>query len=58
MEDGSRKVIEVAQAPQVGSRVTLEGSSIRTSDGAVYRAPAPVVAPTPQEAPIYQGGNR
>ena len=57
MEDGSRRVLEVAQAPNVGSRVTLEGSTIRTSDGASYRAPVPVatqVENRPQ--PVYQQG--
>lgn len=57
MEDGSRRTIEVAQPPNVGSRVTVEGSTIRTNEGAVYRAPAPVTVPnTVQPAPAYQGG--
>ncbi len=55
MEDGSRRMVEVAQPPNVGSRVTLEGSTIRTNDGAVYRAPAPVAAPVNQQQPTYQG---
>ena len=50
MEDGSRRTVEVAQPPNVGSRVTVEGSTIRTNDGAVYRAPAPVAAPANQPA--------
>ncbi|MEO6017283.1 MAG: glycine zipper 2TM domain-containing protein [Polaromonas sp.] len=50
MEDGSRRTIEVAQPPSVGSRVTVEGSSIRSSDGVTYRAPAPVAAPVNQPA--------
>ena len=54
MEDGSRRTVEVAQPPSVGSRVTVEGSSIRTNDGAIYRAPAPVAANPVQSAPIYQ----
>jgi outer membrane lipoprotein SlyB len=40
MEDGSRRMVEVAQPPSVGSRVTVEGSTIRKHDGAVYRPPA------------------
>ena len=54
MEDGSRRTVEVAQPPSVGSRVTVEGSSIRTNDGAIYRAPAPVAANPVQSAPMYQ----
>ncbi len=55
MEDGSHRTIEVAQPPNVGSRVTVEGSTIRSNDGAVYRAPAPV-APVAQQQPqpVYQ----
>jgi outer membrane lipoprotein SlyB len=57
MEDGSRRTVEVAQAPAVGQRVTVEGSTLRTNDGATYRAPAPVVAPQAvnQQQPLYQG---
>lgn len=55
MEDGSRRVVEVAQPPNVGSRVTVEGSTIRTNDGAVYRAPAPVAPAVNQQQPTYQG---
>lgn len=55
MEDGSRRTLEVAQAPSVGSKVTVEGSSIRSNDGATYRAPAPVVPHAIQPAPVYQG---
>ena len=54
MEDGSRRTVEVAQPPSVGSRVTVEGSSIRTNDGAIYRAPAPAAANPVQSAPMYQ----
>lgn len=50
MEDGSRRTVELAQPPNVGSRVTVEGSTIRTNDGAVYRAPAPAAAPVNQPA--------
>jgi outer membrane lipoprotein SlyB len=54
MDDGSRRTIEVAQAPAVGSKVTVDGSSIRSNDGGVYRAPAPVVQRTNQPTPVYQ----
>ncbi len=54
MDDGSRRTIEVAQAPAVGSKVTVDGSSIRSNEGGVYRAPAPVVQRTNQPAPVYQ----
>ena len=50
MEDGSRRTVEVAQPPSVGSRVTVEGSSIHTSDGVTYRAPAPIAASVNQPA--------
>ena len=50
MEDGSRRNIEVGQPPNVGSRVTVEGSTIRTNDGAVYSAPAPVTQNVSQPA--------
>ncbi|MBI2727776.1 MAG: glycine zipper 2TM domain-containing protein [Polaromonas sp.] len=56
MEDGSHRTIEVAQPPAVGSRVTVEGSTIRSNDGAVYRAPAPVTPNVVQPAPVQQGG--
>ena len=54
MDDGSRRTIEVAQAPAVGSKVTVEGSSIRNRDGGIYSAPAPVAQRTNQSAPVYQ----
>lgn len=46
MEDGSHRMVEVARAPGVGSRVTVEGATLRTNDGAVYgpKPPAPVRA--------------
>ncbi len=56
MEDGSHRTVEVAQPPAVGSRVTVEGSTIRSNDGGVYRAPAPVQPNVVQPAPVYQGG--
>ena len=54
MDDGSRRTIEVAQAPAVGSKVTVDGSSIHSRDGGVYNAPAPVVQRTNQPTPVYQ----
>ena len=54
MDDGSRRTLEVAQQPAVGSKVTLQGNSIHSSDGGVYRAPAPVVQHSNQPAPVFQ----
>ena len=54
MDDGSRRTVEVAQAPAVGSKVTVEGSSLHSRDGGVYRAPAPVAQRTNQSAPVFQ----
>ena len=58
MEDGSRRTVEVAQPPAVGSKVTVDGSSIQSnsggSNGSVYNAPAPVMQRTNQQAPVYQ----
>jgi outer membrane lipoprotein SlyB len=57
MEDGSRRTVEVARAPSVGSRVTVEGATLRTHDGATYGPkppPAPVTA-QPTFSPEYQG---
>ncbi len=53
MEDGSRRVVEVPQAPAVGSRVTVDGSGIRSNDGVTYRAPAPVAQPVYQQQTVY-----
>lgn len=44
MEDGSRRMLELARAPGVGSRVTVEGSTLRTQDGVSY-GPKPPPAP-------------
>jgi outer membrane lipoprotein SlyB len=55
MEDGSHRLVEVARPPSVGSRVTVEGSVLRTNDGATYGpkpAPAPVAA-QPEPSPYY-----
>ena len=54
MEDGSRRTVEVAQPPAVGSKVTVDGSTIRSNGGAVYSAPAPVMQRTSQQTPAYQ----
>ncbi|SFB86150.1 Glycine zipper 2TM domain-containing protein [Polaromonas sp. OV174] len=59
MEDGSHRMLELAQAPGVGSRVTVNGASLRTSDGVSY-GPKPAPTPTqvnsqPALAPEYQG---
>lgn len=56
MEDGTRRVVEVAQAPAVGTRVTVDGSSLRTHDGASYRAPAPAPVYSQQPQPAVQQG--
>lgn len=57
MEDGSQRLVEVARAPSVGSRVTVEGNVLRTGDGATYGpkpAPAPVAAqPAAEPSPYY-----
>jgi outer membrane lipoprotein SlyB len=59
MQDGSTRTLEQASAPAVGSKVTVEGSSLRTDDGTVY-APAPAQrAPAPQpqaQRDIYNTG--
>jgi outer membrane lipoprotein SlyB len=57
MEDGSQRLVEVARAPSVGSRVTVEGNVLRTNDGATYGPkppPAPVAA-QPAPSPYYGG---
>lgn len=57
MEDGSHRLVEVARAPSVGSRVTVDGNVLRTGDGATYGpkpAPAPVAAqPAAEPSPYY-----
>lgn len=50
MEDGTQRVVEVAQAPRVGSRVTVDGNTINSNEGAAYRAPAPVMVRAPATA--------
>ena len=54
MDDGSRRIIEVAHAPAVGSKVTVEGNGIRSNDGVEYRAATPVAQRSSQFAPTYQ----
>ena len=58
MEDGSRRTVEVAQPPAVGSKVTVDGNTIRSNNGgsnsSIYNAPAPVMQRTNQQTPIYQ----
>jgi outer membrane lipoprotein SlyB len=59
MEDGSSRTLEQASAPAVGSKVTVEGSTLRASSGEVY-APAPeqrARAPqTPPQRDVYNTG--
>lgn len=53
MEDGSRRNLELAQAPSVGSKVTVEGSSIRNNDGGSHHTPAPVALRINQSASTF-----
>ena len=59
MQDGSSRTLEQASAPAVGSKVTVEGSTLRASSGEVY-APAPeqrARAPqTPPQRDVYNTG--
>lgn len=57
MEDGSRRSVELARAPSVGSQVTVEGASLRTRDGVRYAPKSPPAPATAQPAysPEYQG---
>lgn len=53
MQDGSQRVLEVAQAPSVGSAVQLEGLGFRSRDGTLYTPPAaPQQASTQGEAGV------
>jgi outer membrane lipoprotein SlyB len=57
MEDGSRRSVELARAPSVGSQVTVEGATLRTRDGVSY-GPKPPPAPAsaqPAFSPENQG---
>jgi outer membrane lipoprotein SlyB len=53
MDDGSRRTLELSQAPAVGSKVTIDGSNLHSRDGGVYNASAAVVQRAHQPAPIY-----
>ena len=44
MEDGSSRTLELASAPPVGAKVTVEGNTLRTSNGAIVGGPAPAQA--------------
>lgn len=57
MENGQLRTVERAAPVSVGSRVTLEGQTLRTADGAVVpelQRPAP--APQQGPGPVYTGG--
>ncbi len=57
MEDGSVRTVEKAAPVAVGSRVTMDGGTLRTADGAVVPAlPAPKQAAPAQTGPGYVGG--
>ena len=53
MDDGSRRTVELAQPPAVGSKVTVDGATIRSNNGGVYSTPAPVLQRTSQQTPVY-----
>jgi outer membrane lipoprotein SlyB len=59
MQDGSTRTLDQASAPAVGSKVTVEGGTLRSSTGEVY-APAPEQrARAPQTQPqrdVYNTG--
>ena len=54
MDDGSRRAIEVVQAPPVGGKVSVETTGIRSAEGVVYRNVAAVQQRTNAPAPVYQ----
>ena len=57
MEDGSHRLVEVPRPPSVGSRVTVEGNVLRTSDGGTYGPkPPPARVAAEPEPSIYSGG--
>jgi outer membrane lipoprotein SlyB len=56
MEDGSRRSVELARAPSVGSQVTVEGATLRTRDGVSY-GPKPPPAPVSAQ-PAFSSGNQ
>ena len=59
MEDGSVRTVEKAAPVAMGAQVTVDGGTLRTSDGSVVpavAAPAPRVAPQAPTGPGYVGG--
>lgn len=60
MEDGSNRTLQQKSAPAVGSKVTVEGGTIRSADGATYgdatRTKRAKTQPTTQQPNI--GGDR
>lgn len=59
MEDGSLRTVEKAAPVTVGTRVTVDGSSLRTSDGMLVPGlppPAPAAQPQATPNPGYTGG--
>jgi outer membrane lipoprotein SlyB len=59
MEDGSVRTVEKAAPVAVGAKVTVDGGTMRTSDGTVVPAvvaPAPKAAPQTPTGPGYIGG--
>ena len=53
MDDGSRRSVELAQPPAVGSKVTVDGGTLRSNNSGAYSAPEPVLQRTTQLTPIY-----
>lgn len=53
MEDGSARTLELATPASVGAKVTLEGSSLRNSDGSVL---SPLPPPPKPVAPTFSTG--
>lgn len=59
MEDGSLRTVEKAAPVTVGTRVTVDGGSLRTSDGMLVPGlppPAPAAQPQATPNPDYTGG--
>lgn len=60
MDDGSTRNFEEGTAPPVGAKVKVDGSTLRSSDGAVYAPPAPEqrarAIPQPQRDVYSNGG--
>ncbi len=51
MEDGSRRTIETQTAPAIGSRVTVDGSTLQGQGGGYQTRPAPI--PVSYSQPAY-----